>query len=161
VSRRAAIAMDRDELARFLEEERTLTIATLGRDGWPHLMPLWYVLRCEERSGDEGEAVGTIWAWTYAKSQKVRNLERDPRCTLQVEAGLRYDQLRGAMIKAECEIHRDPEVVAGLAAELARRYAVGDVTPDVEAAWRSQVPKRVALRFLARETATWNHRKLG
>jgi PPOX class probable F420-dependent enzyme len=149
VSRRDQIAMDRGELARFLAEERTLTVATVGRDGWPHLMPLWYVLR-----GDD------LWAWTYAKSQKVRNLERDPRCTLQVEAGLSYDQLRGAMIKAECEIHRDPEVVAGLAAELARRYAVGEVTPEVEAAWRAQVPKRVALRFHARETATWDHRKL-
>ena len=70
--------MSPEEAAAFLDEQRTVTCATLGRDGWPHLMPLWYVVR-------DGE----LWAWTYAKSQKVRNLERDPRCTLQVEAGSR------------------------------------------------------------------------
>jgi nitroimidazol reductase NimA-like FMN-containing flavoprotein (pyridoxamine 5'-phosphate oxidase superfamily) len=73
VSRRAQIAMSAAELAAFLDEQRVLTCATRGAGGWPHLMPLWYVVRGE-----------TLWAWTYAKSQKVRNLERDPRCTLQV-----------------------------------------------------------------------------
>ena len=71
-------------------------------------MPLWYVVR-------EGE----LWAWTYGKSQKVRNLERESRCTLQVEAGDSYDELRGVMIKAACAIHREPEVVAGVGTELA------------------------------------------
>ena len=71
MNRRAAIAMTAAEAAAFLEESRTVTCATIARDGRPHLMPLWYVLR-----GDE------LWAWTYARSQKVRNLERDPaaRC---------------------------------------------------------------------------------
>ena len=59
-------------------------------------MPLWYVVR-------DGE----VWAWTYAKSQKVRNLERDPRATLQVEAGEQYDELRGVMLEADAVIHRD------------------------------------------------------
>ena len=94
--RRAQIAMSAEEVAAFLDEQRVVTCATLGRDGWPHLMPLWYVLR-------DGE----LWAWTYAKSQKVRNLERDARCTLQVETGDTYDQLRGVMIKADAVIHRE------------------------------------------------------
>ena len=68
---RSRIAMSSSELLAFLDEQRTLTCATLGRDAWPHLMPLWYVLRA-----------GECWAWTYAKSQKVRNLERDARCTV-------------------------------------------------------------------------------
>jgi PPOX class probable F420-dependent enzyme len=97
MNRRAAIAMSSDEVLAFLESERVLTVATLGRDGWPHLMPLWYAVR-------DGEC----WGWTYGKSQKVRNLERDPRCTLQVEAGDSYDQLRGVMIKAEAEIVPTP-----------------------------------------------------
>ena len=68
--------MSASEALAFLEESRTVTCATIGRDGRPHLMPLWYVVRG-----------GTLWAWTYAKSQKAKNLERDPRATLQVEAG--------------------------------------------------------------------------
>jgi PPOX class probable F420-dependent enzyme len=149
VSRRAAIRMSAAELAGFLDEQRTLTIATIGHDGWPHLMPLWYVVR-------DGE----LWSWTYAKSQKVRNLERDPRCTVQVEAGETYGELRGVMLKAECEVVRDPDAVVALAAELAERYAVGSVTPEAEAAWRAQAPKRVALRFRPQATASWDHRKL-
>jgi PPOX class probable F420-dependent enzyme len=141
--------MTGEEVAAFLDEQRTVTCATIGRDGAPHLMPLWYVMR-----GDE------IWAWTYGKSQKVRNLERDPRCTLQVEAGETYDQLRGVMVNAECEIVRDLDAVVALAAELAARYEVGAVTPAVEAAWRVQAPKRVALRFRPQATASWDHRKL-
>src|SRR3712207_3228374 len=124
-----------------------MTCATLGRDGWPHLMPLWYVVRG-----------GTIWAWTYGKSQKVRNLERDRRCTLQVEAGRdRYDQLRGMMVKAEAAIHRDLDTVTSVGLEIARRYAGTDDVP--EEPLRRQAAKRVALEFRERGRASWDHRK--
>ena len=136
--------MSAEELAAFLAEQRVVTCATLGRDGWPHLMPLWYVVR-------DGE----LWAWTYAKSQKVRNLERDPRCTLQVETGDAYDQLRGAMIKAEAVIHR--EHVLELGVEIFERYTGAAGDPD---ALRAQAAKRVGLQFVARWVATWAHRKL-
>src|SRR5215210_7695004 len=112
---RTAIAMSDEEVLAFLEEERTLICATVGSDGWPHLMPLWYVLR-------DGEC----WAWTYAKSQKVRNLERESRCTLQVEAGTAYSELRGVMLKCAAAIHREPEVVVAVGTELARRYGGAD-----------------------------------
>ena len=72
-------------------------------------MPLWYVVRD-----------GDIWAWTYGKSQKVRNLERDPRATLQVETGESYDQLRGVMIEADTMIHRDPELIVEFGARAVR-----------------------------------------
>ena len=150
MSRRDQIRMTPEEAEAFLEEGRTVTIATVGRDGWPHLMPLWYVLRD-----------GTIHAWTYAASQKVRNLERDPRCTLQVEAGEEYAQLRGVMLKARAHIHRDVEDVWGVGAELAVRYGGASITPDVEAAMRKQAAKRVGLEFAVSETASWDHRKLG
>ena len=82
MSRRDAIRMSADEVRGFLDEERTVVCATNGRAGWPHLMPLWYVVR---QTGPDGG--DELWAWTFAKSQKVRNLERDARATLQVEAG--------------------------------------------------------------------------
>ena len=148
MSRRDQIKMSDEEVATFLDEQRTVICATNGPHGWPHLMPLWYTVRD-----------GNIWAWTYAKSQKVRNLERDPRATLQVEAGADYGELRGVMIEADTEIHRDTELVAALGAELLSRYGNGS-TPEVNDAIRSQAAKRVALRFAARRTATWDHRKL-
>jgi general stress protein 26 len=143
MSARSRIAMSPDEVLAFLQQERTLTCATLGRDAWPHLMPLWYVVR-------DGEC----WAWTYAKSQKVRNLERDARCTVQVEAGLEYGELRGVMMKCAAAIHRDLEVVAGVGSDLAARY--GGHAADM----RAQAPKRVALQFIVNAVASWDHRKL-
>src|ERR1700727_2216313 len=129
--------MSEAEVAAFLDEPRIVVCATNGSRGWPHVMPLWYVVR-------DGE----VWAWTYAKSQKVRNLERDPRATLQVEAGTEYQELRGVMIEAEAVIHRDLEAVARLGGELIERYAPpGSVAPGVTDAIRAQAAKRVAIQL--------------
>ena len=149
MSRRDRIALRPDEVAAFLEEQRVLICATNGARGWPHLMPLWYVVR-----GDE------LWAWTYGKSQKVRNLERDPRVTLQAETGEGYDELRGVMIEARCELHWDLDTVSRLGVELFGRYGGGAPTPEIEAAVSAQAPKRVALQFIAERVASWDHRKL-
>ena len=149
MNRRAQIKLTAAEQADFLGRQRIVICATNGVRGWPHLMPLWYVLR-------EGE----IWAWTYARSQKVRNLERDARATLQIEDGDSYDQLRGVMIEAQTELHREYDVVAGLGAQLLARYGGGEVTLEIEAAVASQAAKRVALQFVAFRTTSWDHRKL-
>ncbi len=141
--------MTPDEVGTFLAQERTVICATNGKDGFPHLMPLWFVVRDDE-----------LWAWTYAKSQKVRNLERDPRATLQVEAGDEYGELRGVMLRADVTIHRDTDQVSAFGLELFARYT-GELTDDVRAMVRAQAPKRVALQFTERSRATWDHRKLG
>lgn len=156
--------MEADEVATFLERERTVVCATVGPRGWPHLMPLWYVLR--ERSG--GRPGPQLWSWTYAASQKVRNLERDPRATLQVEAGELYHELRGVMLECEVAIHRDLEIVKALGHEIFTRYGVprGEPAPaelprEVEAVVDQQAAKRVAMQFIELDRATWDHRKLG
>jgi general stress protein 26 len=151
MSRRDQIAMSEEEVAGFLDGQRVLTCATHGHDGWPHLMPLWFVVRD-----------GTLWAWTYGKSQKVRNLERDARATLQIEAGEAYQELRGVMFRTEVTIHRETGDVARLGAEITARYAPEETNPDdLVDLVRTQAAKRVGLEF--RETgerATWDHRKL-
>ena len=149
MSRRAEIVMTPEEAAAFLAEQRTVTCATLVRDGWPHLMPLWYVVR-------DGE----LWSWTYAKSQKVRNLERDPRCTLQVEAGHAYNELRGVMLKAEVVIHREFDAVAAVGEEIAVRYGGVALDDGAREYVHRQAAKRVALQFRPRDSATWDHGKL-
>jgi hypothetical protein len=144
--------MSEAEVGAFLDEERTVICATLGRDGFAHLMPLWYVVRD-----------GQVWSWTFAKSQKVRNLERVPRATLQIEAGTDYPQLRGVMLKCDVTIHRETDDVAALGLELFERYRAGgpgEVGEDVRAMVLAQAPKRVALQFEERSRATWDHRKL-
>jgi hypothetical protein len=163
--------MSDTEVASFLAEERTVTCATIGPCGWPHLMPLWYVLR-DPRGGGAGEpeepASPRIWAWTYASSQKVRNLERDPRATLQIEAGEQYQELRGVMIESEVVIHRDIDVVRPLGEEILMRYASARGEPpaeglpaEVAAMVSGQAAKRVGLELIERCRVSWDHRKLG
>jgi Pyridoxamine 5'-phosphate oxidase len=166
VSRRDQIKMTDDEVAAFLSAERTVTCATQGPRGWPHLMPLWYVLRVPEK-GSDGGGTTRLWAWTYASSQKVRNLERDPRATLQVEKGELYQELRGVMLECEVSIHRELPVVKALGYEIFARYAaprgappVTDLPPEVGEMVDRQAAKRVALEFLERRRASWDHRKL-
>ena len=148
MSRRAQITMSEAELDEFLAAERVVSCASIGRRGWPHVMPLWYVVR--DRA---------LWVWTYAASQKVRNLERDPRATLLVEAGETYEQLRGAMFETEAVIERDPDFVAGLGLAIYDRY-LDEVTDDVRAMITHQAPKRVAIHFVERSRSSWDHRKL-
>jgi PPOX class probable F420-dependent enzyme len=152
MSRRNQIRLSEDELLELLGSERIAVVTSQGPRGWPHSMPMWFVPRG-----------GEVWVWTYAKSQKVRNLERDPRATVLVETGHDYGELRGAMIEAEAVIHRDHETVLGFAEELTVRYAEGisTVEGDAKAALEAQAPKRVALQFSPVRTATWDHRKLG
>jgi PPOX class probable F420-dependent enzyme len=152
LSRRDQIKLSDEELHELLDSERVVVVATQGQRGWPHLMPLWYVLR-------DGE----VWIYTYAKSQKVRNLERDPRATLLVETGHEYTELRGAMIEAEATVHRDFDLVFEVAKQLTLRYADGleSIEGDAAEALAAQARKRVAVHFRPQHTATWDHRKLG
>jgi PPOX class probable F420-dependent enzyme len=151
MSRRDNIKMTDEEVAAFLDEQRVMVCATNGRDGWPHLMPLWYLVRD-----------GTLWGWTYAKSQKARNMERDPRATLEIEEGTDYDQLRGVMLRTEARLHRDLEVIADIGVGLVDRYSGSDPEFDgMREFFRSQAPKRVGLEFVeVAPRATWDHRKL-
>lgn len=158
-SKRDLIKLTDAEVSDFLEEQRTVIVATNGKDGWPHLMPLWYVVRPSGPGGAE-----ELWGWTFAKSQKVRNLERDPRATLQVETGTEYQELRGVMFETDVVIHRDVDDVLAVGMEVFQRYTPGldgELADEVVAMVRKQAEKRVAFQFVERRRASWDHRKLG
>jgi PPOX class probable F420-dependent enzyme len=151
-SRRDQIKLTESEQRELIENERVVVVSSIGPRGWPHVMPLWYVVR-------DGE----IWIWTYAKSQKVKNLERDPRATLLIETGVEYAELRGVQIEAEAEVIRDLDRIVDYAKEMTIRYSEGieSVEGDAAAGLRAQAPKRVAIRFHPKRIASWDHRKLG
>jgi len=150
MDRRRQIRMSEDELAAFLDAQRTVTCATIGPGGRPHLTALWYV-----------PAPGRIDCWTYAASQKARNLERDPRATLLTETGTAYDELRGASLECDAELVRDPAQVLDVGVALALRYGGPAPPPDLRAALAPQAAKRVAIRFHPTRVSSWDHRKLG
>jgi hypothetical protein len=158
-SKRDQIKLSDEEVEAFLAEQRTVICASNGVRGWPHLMPLWYVVR---PTGPDGSS--ELWAWTFAKSQKARNLERDARATLEIETGDEYQELRGVMLETEATIHRHVETVLGVGMDVFRRYtpgADGELAEEVVAMVRAQAEKRVAFQFVERRRASWDHRKLG
>ena len=144
-SRRDQIKLTEAEQAELLADERIVIVTSIGPRGWPHSMPMWFTVR-------DGE----IWCWTFAKSQKVKNLERDPRATLLVETGEEYQELRGVQIEAEAELIRDAPRVADFGKELTIRYAEGidSIEGDAAAALEAQAAKRVAVRIASKRTAT-------
>jgi PPOX class probable F420-dependent enzyme len=151
-SRRDQIKLTEDQQRELIDRERIVVVSSLGPRGWPHVMPLWYVPR-------DGE----IWIWTYGKSQKAKNLERDPRATLLIETGIEYQELRGVQIEAEAELIRDIDRIVDFGKDLTIRYGEGIESVDDAAAagLRAQAPKRVAIHFHPKRIATWDHRKLG
>jgi nitroimidazol reductase NimA-like FMN-containing flavoprotein (pyridoxamine 5'-phosphate oxidase superfamily) len=150
-SRRDQIKLTPEEVAAFLARERVMDVASNGREGWPHVTALWFVMRGTEP-----------WAWTYRKSQKVKNLERDNRATTLVESGTEYAELKGVMLRTRAHIEYDTERILDFAEELFAKYQ--GTTPGAEGmreALGAQAAKRVAIRFEVVETVTWDHSKLG
>jgi len=140
--------MSDEEVGAFLVEMMVMQCATNGPRGVPHMVPLWFV-------GDASELRG----WTYAKSQKARNLERDPRATVGLEDGVQYHELRGVTFECDVRLSRDPEEVERFGLELFSRYA-GELNDDIRAMVAAQAQKRVGLTFVPTRTVTWDHRKL-
>ena len=151
-SRRDQIRMSDAELGTFLDEQRVVQVCTTGSSGRPHLMPLWFVV-----------ADGPVLrGWTFAKSQKAKNLERDARATLGIDDGVAYHELRGVMFECDVELERDPERLADLGEQIFKRYGDGsDLPEEAREMVRKQAEKRVGLTFTPTKTVTWDHRKLG
>ena len=146
---RAQIEMTDDEVQAFLEQSRTATMATIGADGMPHLVAMWF-----------GVIEGQIWFETKAKSQKVVNLRRDNRMTVMVEDGLTYDALRGVSLEGTAEVVDDPDALWALGVNVWERYN-GPYTDEVKPLVEMMLNKRVAVRLDATRVRSWDHTKLG
>ncbi len=144
--------MTPDEVSAFLREQRICVLVTLGPDGMPDPVPMWYVV----------DDSGTVVMRTFAKSQKVVNLRRDNRVSALVETGERYAELRGVQLTGVVDLVADPELVADTVAGLAVKYEGVDPqqAPAVRAAALARADKQVALRLRVDRVVSWDHRKL-
>jgi len=137
------------EIGDYLQRSRTMNLATLGEDGHPHLVAMWYAW-----------IDGEIWFETKAKSQKAVNLRRDPRVTCLVEDGLTYDRLRGVSVEGRAEIVDDADALWRVGVSIWERYN-GPYSEEVRPLVEVMLNKRVAIRVDARRIRSWDHRKLG
>jgi PPOX class probable F420-dependent enzyme len=147
---RELVKMSDAEVEDFLAASKKVQVATVNADGSPHLTTLFYVVQD-----------GRIAFWTYGRSQKVKNLERDPRVTCLVETGDDYFELRGVSVSGRAELVTDEEGIRRIGTAVASRMVdgadLGDLGRDeVE----RQVRKRVGVVVVPEKTASWDHRKM-
>jgi PPOX class probable F420-dependent enzyme len=148
-SRRDQIRMTEQEMADFLDEQRTMNVATLDPQGRIHLVAMWYA------------QLDGSWAfWTYGRSQKVLNLRRDPRLTALVESGEKYEELRGVELVGKGRIVEDRERVMAFGRAVFERYT-GPYTDEVAPVLESMGAKRVLVELDVESVVSWDHRKLG
>lgn len=149
MNRREQIRMGPQEIRAFLEQQRTAAVASIGRDGFPHVVAMWYV-----------PTQDALAFWTYAKSQKTVNLRRDPRLTCLIESGESYDELRGVQIKGRAEIVEDRTEVQRWGETIWARYAPGELNDAMRQVIAAQAAKRIVVVVHPVEIASWDHRKL-
>jgi len=154
--RKDDIRMTKDEIHDYLAEGHTMTLVTNGANGFPHAVAMFYAL--DPTLGHEL----TIRFATYASSQKVKNIERDPKVTLLVETGTAYSELRGVMIQGRARIENDIERI--VATMIEANAGTGSPLPDIEL-----IPNDVKVRMAGKRVlvcveplrfVSWDHGKL-
>jgi PPOX class probable F420-dependent enzyme len=150
MDRRKMIELTPDEQRAFLADEKTMTLASVDRRGYPHLVAMWFVV----------DPDGTVLMTTFAKSQKAVNLRRDPKCTLMVERGTSYDQLQGVMIRGRATLGTDVEETLDVLTRIHAKHG-GEQPEGLRDILRAQARKRVTVRVTPERVSSWDHSKLG
>jgi PPOX class probable F420-dependent enzyme len=152
VSRRGQIQMTPDEVQRFLDGSKTMILCSNGRDGAPHPMPMWFGLELD----------GAVVMTTFTKSQKIKNLERDPRVSLLVETGETYSELMGVVYYGEAELVREADLVRDILVTVTKRN--GGIPVGAEDAALAGIAatarKRTGIRVRPKRVVSWDHKKL-
>ncbi len=144
VARRRQIRLTPEEQAGFLRDNPKCALATVDRDGFPHVVAMGFYVED-----------GVFYMTSYAKAQKVLNIRRNPKVGLMVETGASYAELKGVMVRGTCEIIEDVEIV---------RAVMGHRRTSPESGRRGSLdraPKRVVLKVTPHKTTSWDHAKLG
>lgn len=151
--------MTQAEAWEWLEKGGNCSLATIDRDGYPHLVAMAYGI-------DNGDIVMT----SFGKAQKVVNLRRNPRTAIMVESGKAYNSLKGVMIRGRAEIIADTDKVLQVLTLTARRqskasaegaqHSGGEINDSISQQARGLAAKRVVIRIHPEKWASWDHSKL-
>ncbi|HEY3140766.1 MAG TPA: pyridoxamine 5'-phosphate oxidase family protein [Acidimicrobiales bacterium] len=148
MSRRDQIRMSEDETREFLNGRHTMNVATMNHDGSIHLVAMWY--------GFVGERPAF---WTYGRSQKIRNIERNPQVTCLVETGDVYEELMGVELVGRAELVTEYDGLMEIGRSVFERY-IGEWTPEMQPYLDQTGAKRLGVIIEPTRVVTWDHRKL-
>lgn len=150
MQKRDAIQLSEDERKAYMATALTIILVTVGHDGYPHAVPMWFLV----------EDDGTIYMTTYGRSQKIVNVRRNPRVALLVESGERYDELKGVLLRGDAEVIEDDALCVHVLMKIHTKH-MGALATGVEEVMRAQARKRVVLKLTPERIVSWDHRKLG
>lgn len=150
--RKDDIQMSQDEIRDYLRGGHTMTLVTNGPHGFPHAVAMFFVI-------DDDLSIRFA---TYASSQKIKNIERDPKVTLLVESGMAYSELQGVMIEGRAHLTTDLERT--VATMIEANAVTGSPLPDLdripEDVKQRMAAKRVLVTVTPERFVSWDHGKL-
>ncbi|MEU2623804.1 pyridoxamine 5'-phosphate oxidase family protein [Streptomyces sp. NPDC007157] len=143
------IMMTPGELDEFLTTQRTCRVATVSASGAPHVSALWFAW--------DGKS---LWLYSVVRSQRWKDLSRDPRVAVVIDSGEEYDQLRGVELRGTVEFVGEVPRTGELVAELdyvetlfaRKNFGLDEMPHDGRHAWARLTPEKIA---------SWDFRKLG
>ena len=151
--RRDQICMTDAEIRVFLRAHKTIILNSIGRDGVPHPMPMWFVANDDL----------VVSMATFRGTQKVVNLRRDPRVSLLVESGREYSDLKGVVIYGTAELSDNTDdIIATLGAASLKETTETDVKTRaaMNEVMRKSASKRILIRVKPDRVVSWDHSKL-
>ena len=146
MNRRRQIRFTPEEQADFLRAHRKAALATIDNDGFPHVVAMNFFMKD-----------GAFYMTSYAKAQKVLNIRRNPKVALMAEAGDKYSELQGVMVRGRCEIIEGEDAVRAAFADMARARGASYERPSTA---NDTAPKRVVLKIIPEKITSWDHTKL-
>jgi PPOX class probable F420-dependent enzyme len=148
MNRQKQIKMTPEEQQSFLAQGRTMTLCTIDKDGYPHAVAMAYMVKD-----------GCVYMTSFRKAQKVVNIRRNPKVAVLLESGKQYDELRGVMIRGQCEVIEDADEVWKIMREI-RTFQAGGAPAPTDAVVQARAQKRAILKIIPEKVATWDHSKL-
>ena len=149
MSRRDIIRMTEAEVESYLTSGRDLQVASINADGTPHLVTMWFAL-----------VDGDLCFWTYGRSQKIVNLQRDPRVTVLVADGDVYEQLRGVSGAGTATVIEDRDEVNAIGEAVFEKYWMPITDEAVREGVHAMGAKRLGVRISLDKVVSWDHSKL-
>jgi PPOX class probable F420-dependent enzyme len=149
MSRRDIIRMTEAEVESYLTSGRDLQVASINADGTPHLVTMWFAL-----------IDGDLCFWTYGRSQKIVNLQRDPRVTVLVADGDVYEKLRGVSVAGTATVIEDRDEVNAIGEAVFEKYWMPITDEAVREGVHAMGAKRLGVRISLEKVVSWDHSKL-
>ena len=153
MSRRNQIELSEEEINEYLIKSRTIILVSNGKDGYPHPMPMWYAI-------DDKKC---IYMTTFRKSQKIKNLRKNPKAALLIESGDAYQELKSLIVYTDVELIEEVAEIRDILEQIAlQRGDMQDIAnEDIREGMLKTSEKRIGMKFTPRKFVSWDHSKLG